>query len=389
MKQFLTVIAALCLLTACHHDHEEEVLERVIMVYIADDNTGSWEIGYRSDLRQMMEGTKALTRKQKVVAFIDNARELPYILEIAQGDTTRVHQYKEALSSSDASVMAEVLAWIANNYNAKSYGLVLWGHATGWEIKTRGDDSTTAPPSLARSPRKAYAVEHGTSWMDIPDMARELARLPKLAFIFADCCCFQCIEVDYELRNVADYIIASAAEIPGEGAPYQTVVPALFSTADDYYRQAVDAYYEQTSYGYREPMTVVKTSELANLATATYDVLASFVPALDSEHPNVDGLIYYYDEAFFDMNDFILRYADDNHYQEWRRAFDKAVVYRTMVTRWMANHVKFTFEVTEQRYGGVSMFVPQNPWNTFFDDLNNTISNMQWYNAARLHSFGW
>ena len=154
---------------------------------------------------------------------------------------------------------------------------------------------------------------------------------------------------------------------------------------------AVDAYYAQVSYGYQEPMSVVKTSELANLAQATHDVLASFLPTLGSDYPDVGGLIYYYDNSFFDMNDFILRYADDNHYQEWRRAFDQAVVYKTFVKEWMANHVSFyRFDATEERYGGVNMFVPQDgTWNTFFRQLNETISRMQWYTAAGLHDFGW
>ena len=136
MKQFLTIVAALCLFSACHHhDDEERVLEHVVMVYIANDNTGGWNIDQRSDIRQMMEGTKNLTRDQKVVTFIDGPNERPYILEIAQGDTMRVHQYNEELSSSDAAVMSDVLAWIEQHYAAESYGLVLWGHATGWEIK--------------------------------------------------------------------------------------------------------------------------------------------------------------------------------------------------------------------------------------------------------------
>ena len=189
---------------------------------------------------------------------------------------------------------------------------------------------------------------------------------------------------------MADYIIASAAEIPGEGAPYQTVVPALFGTGADFYKAIVDAYYEQTSYGFREPMSVVKTSELNDLAAATHAVLSTFMPSMESSYPNVNGLIYYYDQAFFDMNDFILRYAADNDYQEWRRTFDKAVVYKTMVERWMATLVKFTFSVTAERDGGVSMFVPQeSTYNTFFAQLNQTISRMQWYSAAQLNSFGW
>ena len=39
----------------------------------------------------------------------------------------------------------------------------------------------------------------------------------------------QSVEVVYQLRNRADYFIGSPTEIPGPGAPYEVVVPALFA----------------------------------------------------------------------------------------------------------------------------------------------------------------
>lgn len=399
MKQFLTIIAVLLTLSACHHDDTPEETERVVMVYMANDNSGNWALDLRSDIRQMMEGSKHVSSANKLLAFVDMPSQKPFILEIAKGDTTRVYQYKESLNSSDATVMGSVLSKIVSDYPAKEYALVLWGHATGWEIygDTRADNAGASAARTA-GPRRGYGVEHGTNWMNIPDMARELSKLPKLKYIFADCCCFQSVEVDYELRQVTDYIIASAAEIPGEGAPYQTVVPALFGTADDFYKPIVDAYFEQVSWGYREPLSVVKTSEMEDLATATHDVLATFVPQGETSYPDVSGLIYYYyydrtldpNPAFFDMNDFILRHASDNDYQQWRRTFDKAVVYSTFVNEWMANHVSFyDFKATKERYGGVNMFVLQPDKTTFLSKLNKTISRMQWYSAARLSDFGW
>ena len=47
-----------------------------------------------------------------------------------------------------------------------------------------------------------------------------MRNLQELKFIFADCCNFMCLESIYELRQVADYIIGSPAEIPEIGAPY-------------------------------------------------------------------------------------------------------------------------------------------------------------------------
>lgn len=44
-----------------------------------------------------------------------------------------------------------------------------------------------------------------------------------------DACYMQSVEVIYQLRDRTDYFIGSPTEIPGPGAPYEAVVPALFS----------------------------------------------------------------------------------------------------------------------------------------------------------------
>ncbi|MDE7088929.1 MAG: hypothetical protein K2O54_02305, partial [Prevotella sp.] len=61
---------------------------------------------------------------------------------------------------------------------------------------------------------------------------------------------------------------------------------------------------------------------------------------------------------------------------------------------WMTDgyntHVNFNdFTVTEEKYGGISMFVYQRPNTTFLRSLNETISQMGWYKAAGLSDFGW
>ena len=233
--------------------------------------------------------------------------------------------------------------------------------------------------------------------MNIPEMAEALSTLPPLDFIFADCCAFQSVETAYELRNVTDYIIASPAEIPGEGAPYETVVPAMFNNDPEYCRLVVDAYFAQTLNGMREPLSVIKTSAMQPLAVATRQALASFVPQLENSHyPDVNGLVYYFDCSLFDMNDFIFRYADTAEYEAWRKVFDEAVPYRVYARRWIANHVTFSdFNINEERYGGVNMFVPQNVTSVaskYADNItrqNMNISKMQWYQAAGLDALGW
>lgn len=403
MKYILSLLAvgAVALFASCCHDDDHDnIFERTVLVYIAGDNNLNEFI--KDDVQQMVEGSKTISKdKHRLILFVDKRSEKPYFQEVSQGELTTLKTFDEELNTGNEETLQMAMKWVMDNYPSKSYGLVLWGHADGWIIKN----------TRAAGQRRAYGIDqtNGQKWMDIPQMASSLGSLPRLKFIFADCCSFQCVESAYELRNCADYIIASPAEIPGEGAPYQTVVPAMFSKADDFYKGIVDAYYEQISVGYHEPLSVVKTSEMENLAQATRSTLATFVPKMENSHyPDVEGLIYYYDHTQFDMQDFMLRYADTNQYAEWKKAFDQAVVYKTMTTVWLANHVRYAtydvfkdFTVTEERYGGLGMYVPQDastitaheyqPFMLTFsiDELNTTIRKMQWYSAAGLDTVGW
>ena len=392
-RHIFYLLLAATMLAGCHKDKKEDakLATQSVLVYIAGDN--NLQDFIRSDIAQMKVGSTELAKDCNLLLFVDRKGKLPFFLKMENGDTVRVETLKEEVKTSDTETLKMAMKWMTSKYEAKKYGLVLWGHADGWIIwKAR---------QAGGRPRQAYGQDTtgGETWMNIPDMARALATLPHLRFIFADCCCFQSVESAYELRNVTDYIIASAAEIPGEGAPYQTVIPALFSQRDDFYQLAADAYYNQVSYSYREPMAVVKTSEMENLAQATKTILKQCHVNLESDgYPNVDGLIYYYDQSLFDMKHFMLNHAPEDAYAEWKRTFDQAVPYSTVTPVWMANHVAFLdmgettfrdFEVTEENYGGVSMFVPQNRSASFYRQQNERIKEMQWYTAAGLSELGW
>ncbi|MBQ9357303.1 MAG: hypothetical protein IJT98_08465 [Prevotella sp.] len=426
MKYLLLSAFTLLFFCGCkeHHNDEPDLDRQTVLVYIAGDN--SLDSYVMSDVSEMMEASKSLPADCHLVLFIDKIGSLPYFMTVENGDTIRRETCQAELRTSSSETLRMAMQWTMTNYKARQYGLILWGHADGWMIK-----SSTA----GSRPRLAYGQDTDNwtntspgTWMNIPDMARVLETLPvpdgrdkPLRFIFADCCCFQSVESAYELSNATDCIIASAAEIPGVGAPYKTVLPALFIFNDTFSREAMDAYFKQEYYGYNEPMSVVMTSEMDDLANATATVLNnSLQPMSVSGYPDVDGLIYYFERTLFDMNDFIKRIASSADYTEWRKAFDKAVPYKTMAPVWLANFVGYSssvrdeflhFTVTEERYGGMSMFVPQDPdvayqrcmeetwntdryrmastWRSTAKSQNEMISRMKWYKAAGLDRLGW
>lgn len=65
--------------------------------------------------------------------------------------------------------------------------------------------------------------------MNISDLHEALSVAPHFDFMLFDACYMQSVEVIYQLRDRTDYFIGSPTEIPGPGAPYEAVVPALFS----------------------------------------------------------------------------------------------------------------------------------------------------------------
>ena len=119
-----------------------------------------------------------------------------------------------------------------------NYGLVLWGHGSGWLI-----EQEVTP----KNSRRGFGVDVGDNnsndrrWINITTMANILKELPHMKFIMGDCCCLMCLENLYELRNTCDYIIGSPAEIPYSGAPYDQIVPDFFADGK-FYTDIIDKY---------------------------------------------------------------------------------------------------------------------------------------------------
>ena len=413
MRKILLIFSVvMACLTSCKNDDEPEVTKpvntsRTVLVYMSGENNLTMQYGIpylQNDINEMLEGSKTLADNQCLLVYVDVAKsaELPYLARVKNGmlvDSVSISDMNISDKdeySCNPNVMESVIRYAFNNYPSEKsdYGLVLWGHSTGWLI----EDSI---PYTAMARRGAYGGDTGNNrtdsqgvyWLNIPTMAKLLGKLPHLKYIFADCCNFQCVETAYELRNQTDYIIGSPAEIPGTGAPYATVVPALFDETM-FWKSITDKYYEQGNSYEQVPLSVIKTSEMENLAQATRQVLSTFVPQQEEPYPNMSRLIHYYYDyrryKFYDMNDFILKYASAEDYTTWKTALDKAVVYKLMATRWVTN-VRWgdyysDFTMSEEKYGGISMFVPQ--WN-YMTSINDEIKKLGWYKAAGLQELGW
>jgi hypothetical protein len=393
--KILIVLVCVALLSACGKDDDETKTPqtRTVLVYMAGENSLSDYA--EEDLKEIMDASFLLTEDDQLLVWFDRAKEdeLPWLARMVNG------QLKDSVSiadmqisdkdeySSDPHVFEKVLTYAYGHYPAtQGYGLVLWSHASGW---LKAD-------SIAYS--RAYGVDNGSNspysnngpLMNFPTIGRILEKQPHLEFIMGDCCNFMCLESIYELRNATDYVVGSPAEIPDPGAPYATVVPEMFKR-ENAARGIMQKYAE--CYEDYIPLSVAKTSDMEALAEATHDVLKAIYGRMDTEYPDMTGLIHYYNESpgrfnsnyniFYDAGDFVKQYATDAEYKQWKQVFDRVVVDKTLATSWAVNkswYIYYTdFEVTKEKFHGVSMFVPQDPNYGYYRRYNNDVKMMAWW----------
>jgi len=368
---------------------------KTVLVYMAGRNNLAGIVN--NDLNEMKQGSKHLGSNDNLLVFVrrDKTEKLPWLARIKNGVVTdSVSLSDMGITSSDGEnrasdpvVMEGVMRYAFSHYPAMNgnYGLVLWGHGSGWLMKDE----------VKRVNSRAFGVDCGDNgnglWINIPTMANILKGMPHLKFIMADCCNFMCLEILYELRNVCDYIIGSPAEIPDQGAPYDQIVPDMFAD-NRFYTSIIDKYY-QSMRGYL-PLTAVQTNQMEQLAQATRQTMQTVQSNLSSDYADMTGLIHYYhtdDDSdfhpeyniFYDAGDFFLAHAPQDVYQQWKQALDKAVVEHRNATIWSTDKPWFMkyndFTVTDQKMHGVSMFVNQDPAKGNYAKYNEDIKKMAWW----------
>ncbi len=424
----LLMTAALVLTTmACCSDDSEDTPQpvhttRTVMVYMSGENNltniNGWHF-LQEDINEMIEGSKKLGDDQRLLVYVDstNGSKIcqPYIMEIHGGKTTLLRRYESEKYACDPAVFREAIEWMMSQAKADSYGLVLWGHGTGWVI----DPDTI--PSAAASRKRAYGYDYGRKsdgtingrWMNITQMAVALKGLPKLAYIFADCCEMMCAEVGYELKDVTSYLIGSPAEIPGDGAPYHLILPELYKDGsllykgiiDTYYNYYIDAYeWDPDLDGYSVPLSVIDTRYISELALKTHDVLEQTKTPYPTcpQEPDLekDSIVFYFhsNPMMYDMRAFVKTYATASAFEAWEAVYKQAVPYYRMSMEWMTDYSISCLPKYFKRFkkdaslnGCVSMFIPRNDSYHYTGDgkYNVTSKQMGWNRVMDWGRFGW
>ena len=421
MKKILITIFLLGTLCSCHHNDDESddtIARRTVFIYMAaENNLASFA---DDDLDEMKEGSKSLAQDQNLVIYIDRAQSStpPFLARIYKGELIDTLFMPEGLAA-DPTVLRHALAKAKELYPAKSYGLMVWGHGSGWLISESDSISRASSRAYGGSTGDNTSYGSGKYWMNIPEMAEAIETAmgnDKLKLIFGDCCSFACLEVAYELRNVTDYVLGSPAEVPDMGAPFELTVPDMFVENDDYSR-LIDHYYDyyfdvfqnkKNMYynhtpgdlaGYSLPLAAIKTSELDNLATATARLLNTIADKVStSGNLNLENAMYYamygsYRYSY-DVGNVLKLNVASADFDNWKKTFDKAVPHRKYSSKWMSAVSLLIsemddFNVQEEDCSCVSMFFPSNTYAHTRPNWNKAIQTYQWDSIIQWAQYGW
>lgn len=118
------------------------------------------------------------------------------------------------LDMADWHTLRDFVQWGKAEFPADHYCLVMWDHGTGWAFRSR---------SLAPAHRYIAADDTSGGHMDVTDIPRALEGL-NVDVIAFDACLMQQIEVAYELKGCASYMVASPAAEPSPGYNYYTLL---------------------------------------------------------------------------------------------------------------------------------------------------------------------
>jgi hypothetical protein len=240
-----------------------------ILLYMAGDNGKVFNSKY-GKVSLMAEMTSAgkvdigeiqqagSTEEVAVLAQFDTVTEgdRTYRLEIKQGGTTMDHVVETIAETNcgDPRVLTDFIVWGMNRRPAEHTMLVIWNHGLGW----KDDDIYKDVRSVSRSTRPLVGTRArppfrstGKRILELPEEKRGIAADDgsldfltneelkqaikeaeekagrRLDIIGMDACLMAMAEVQYQIRDLADYMVASQEVEPMAGWPYTQIVGQL------------------------------------------------------------------------------------------------------------------------------------------------------------------
>ncbi|MBD3309504.1 hypothetical protein GF348_24205 [candidate division KSB3 bacterium] len=253
--------------------------EWTFMVYMAGDNGRIFKDGMQLmdnlegygwiDIKEM--SSVGSTDEVAILVQYDtlDATETPRFFIDGSNETGTLVERVPPVNTGDPKNLTDFIVWGIENYPAKNYALVLWNHGTGWkeediyaryrrtrEIAHR-DHQVRAVGSRKRMLKHAFFLPTAATIMSVEDDQtraicyddtsmdfldnRDLVKAfrgaeertgGRLSVLGMDACLMSMVEVAYQVREHADYMVGSQEVEEGYGWPYDAILQELVGSPE-------------------------------------------------------------------------------------------------------------------------------------------------------------
>ena len=221
------------------------------LVYMAGDN--NLEGAGRDDLNEMKQVGSTADVNVLVQFDTESNKTTRYRIE---KNKLKTLQKMGGVDCGDPKVLTDFIKWGMTNFPAQRYLVDVWNHGGGWENLPADYDydsiRATRPQAAARLKRikrsvfrttikkiakrppgaRAIAIDCGShDYLDNQELRNAVfSALPggkKIDILGCDACLMNMMEIGYEMKDTANYMVGSEETEPGAGWPYAAILKSL------------------------------------------------------------------------------------------------------------------------------------------------------------------
>ncbi len=372
----LSLLSALTiLLSSCQGDTPTppKDVERTVLVYmIANNNLSSFA---EMDINEM-ESAWNDSYNGKLYVFYNTINNRCELLEISKDElenqiSSRVVQsYPDNSLVTDPAFMRSILDRVKEIAPAKSYGMIMWSHGTGWipqssSYPLKSISNSSEPNSKLATylqgaqnddKQRSFGNNYYTDEIEMYEMADAL-RGANLEYLYFDACHMASIESLYQMRSISKYTISSTGETMAFGAPYKQIVPYLIGGEQDIIQIAKEFYNYYDNQGGQMrtgTISVVDNSKLLSVAAAMSNLSSepiALVPYQQIQQYGRSSLGL--GNVFYDLGDFARKtWPSSPELAAFESALDQAVIYKAATPYLL-------LEIAITSFSGLSVYIPR------------------------------
>ena len=252
-----------------NNNQNDNIKDVTFLIYMVGENDLAGLL--TENVNDLMVGLLKTNVDANVLVYADISKspEL-YYLQKNNGNVIKrtIKTYPDQYSV-DPKVMKDVITDIVTKYPARKYAVTFSSHA----------DGSLYTGNVVQKRSFGYEGNQGYG-MNITDIRYALSSLPKFELIMFDACLMSSIETVYEFKDLTHYFLAAPNSIPGEGFPYDKILPSLLTLNNQ---------------GMSEVASIYMDHYTTN--NAEWD---NFVSICASDATKIDSLAIYMDSLFQD-----------------------------------------------------------------------------------------